>query len=402
MWCFQLCLHSARGVCFSLARTQLGGLSLKGDTFSVLVSLMALTKVPIFVALFCLATGKSDSNVTEPVPLSAGDFAEVMHCDDQSSFQMNGGEWTFVYGGGAPGIMWGDLIASWEKGPDGKRWGCGTIFFVQNQRVFLSQNYVGWFEIEGSIKAFTFEICAEKGTLLQIIHSSTRASRSMIRLQSTSTLERPPGLWRCGCRRPFKWPSSSPWPKSATSSGPLWASEEKTVGRCLLGFGFWSKITTDGFSCFVQPWGFYVFPWDLASYKSPGFDQAGQPRSLRPNDLVVKVWQSWSELVFKQGVFFWAEHGPSIWWSWKPRRHFSTAGFGLARQNETQVEVSDGRESWRPHGTATSPQCLPGVEACSKWKNGTICRLFGVYVYFVLKNHMLSCFVSFYESQPAG
>ena len=51
----------------------------------------------------------------------------MMQCESpQNSFHVEGGDWTFVYNL-SPGILWGDLLASWEQGPRNERCLCQKI-----------------------------------------------------------------------------------------------------------------------------------------------------------------------------------------------------------------------------------------------------------------------------------
>lgn len=143
------------------------------------------------------------------------EFGEVMQCESpKNSFHMEGGDWTFVWNP-SPGILWGDLLTSWEKGPRNER-------YIAFDYTFLSKS----FKIN---------------------------NRSEIALEF-GVASLPLTLW---IQQTYKLTLPLP---VATGCNKYWAT---------LGFG-----------------GFYVYPWELVVYKSPGFDQAGWPP--RHLDAVVK------------------------------------------------------------------------------------------------------------------
>jgi hypothetical protein len=70
--------------------------------------------------------------------LPCQEFGEVMQCESpKNSFHMEGGDWTFVWNP-SPGILWGDLLTSWEKGPRNER--CGLV----SCQKMLHLGWLGW------------------------------------------------------------------------------------------------------------------------------------------------------------------------------------------------------------------------------------------------------------------
>ena len=152
-------------------------------------------------------------------PISAKEFAEKMQCDAQeNSFSINGGDWTFVLGSlKDPGIFWGDLMVSWERGGPHKQ-------YVGIDYTFMSQSY-------------------------QFNDYLTISSYLGVTLF-------PMTLW---CSQVIKLLVPLPVPTGCND--------------------FWME---QGFSAlYITP------PWNLAALKSPGFDDAGWPRSTHPSDLIV-------------------------------------------------------------------------------------------------------------------
>ena len=152
-------------------------------------------------------------------PISSKEFAERMQCDAQrNSFSINGGDWTFVLGNfQSPGILWEDLLVSWEKGGPQKE-------YFGIDYTFMSQTY-----------SFTDYLTVSSS--LGVTHF-------------------PMTLW---ASQVIKLILPLPFPTDCNH--------------------FWQE---QGFS------GLYISPpWSLEELKSPGFDDAGWPRSTYPKDLIV-------------------------------------------------------------------------------------------------------------------
>ncbi|OLP89430.1 RING finger protein 32 [Symbiodinium microadriaticum] len=143
----------------------------------------------------------------------------LMQCDAQrNSFSINGGDWTFVLGNfKSPGILWEDLLVSWEKGGPHKE-------YFGIDYTFMSQTY-----------SFTDYLTVSSS--LGVTHF-------------------PMTLW---ASQVIKLILPLPFPTDCNH--------------------FWKE---QGFS------GLYISPpWSLEELKSPGFDDAGWPRSTYPKDLIV-------------------------------------------------------------------------------------------------------------------
>ena len=66
--------------------------------------------------------------------LSTKEYAEAMQCNQQQdSFKLNGGDFVFVLSPSA-GVLWGDLMASWQKGPQNQR-------YIAVDYTFMSKSY---------------------------------------------------------------------------------------------------------------------------------------------------------------------------------------------------------------------------------------------------------------------
>ena len=71
--------------------------------------------------------------------LSTKEYAEAMQCNQQQdSFKLNGGDFVFVLSPSA-GVLWGDLMASWEKGPQNQRYIAVDYTFMSKS--FQINNY---------------------------------------------------------------------------------------------------------------------------------------------------------------------------------------------------------------------------------------------------------------------
>ncbi|CAK9082936.1 unnamed protein product [Durusdinium trenchii] len=147
--------------------------------------------------------------------LSTKEYAEAMQCNQQQdSFKLNGGDFVFVLSPSA-GVLWGDLMASWQKGPQNQR-------YIAVDYTFMSKSY--------QINDYTaLSLDAGVTTLPMTLW-----------LQETNMLILP---------LPF-----------ATGCNSFWAAAG----------------------------GFIVSPWQLVLYQSKGFDEAGWPKSLDPEALIVE------------------------------------------------------------------------------------------------------------------
>ncbi|CAE7868323.1 VDE1 [Symbiodinium sp. KB8] len=152
-------------------------------------------------------------------PISSKEFAEKMQCDAQeNSFSINGGDWTFVLGNfQSAGILWEDLLVSWEKGGPNKE-------YFGIDYTFMSQTYsfTDYLTVSSSLGVTRFPMTLWASQVIKLIL---------------------PLPFPTGCNR------------------------------------FWKEQDFSGL--YISP------PWSLEELKSPGFDDAGWPRSTYPNDLIV-------------------------------------------------------------------------------------------------------------------
>ncbi|CAE7835679.1 VDE1 [Symbiodinium sp. CCMP2592] len=151
-------------------------------------------------------------------PISPKEFAEKMQCHPQAnSFFINGGDLVWVMNPN-PGVLWGDLLLSWERGgPQNKP-------YVGIDYTFMSQSY-----------QFTDYLTLATDVGVTVL---------------------PMTLW---IQQTIKLSLTLPIPTGCND--------------------FWNKGSG----------GLYIFPpWELEAVKSPGFDDAGWPKSLDARDTIVE------------------------------------------------------------------------------------------------------------------
>ena len=140
--------HSARFMAHRLVRHHwYGVLSSPAKGMLSISSVAVLLWLPCCSELITLnqsECGMSDADMTllqmsklsEDIEMSQKEFADGLKCpNNEDSFRQTGGDFVWVWPwAGTPGLLWGDLLATWEKGPNNER-------FVQIDYVFFSREF---------------------------------------------------------------------------------------------------------------------------------------------------------------------------------------------------------------------------------------------------------------------